>query len=782
MLFLLSQAAQSTCQAQSFHENPDSVAPVAGTSDESKLQLYLTQMMLESYFVAYNINSSKPEWVEKNMVAFDSSYLNYQMVLRNEKLSDSKYNFLDVLFGDIQRDLKIWAYESARYDSNYKNYSEYMSRGDAANATPYAIKLRDSYQNLTKSNSSMASSVPVVIRALNDTNLPVTPLNYSAILFANYTDRLIEQHIAVDELLDRTNLSLVASQSAARAGDNVTFTATLHTDGIIPLDDQKINFYVNDQYAGTGFLDSGGKSTLTYTVPAEKNRLRVHGEFKPDNPRLVPVNSSALSLPVEEKPTTLSLHAAPGNVTYGDTLGISGTLLSSDGSGVAGKTVDLYVEGTYVGSSNTSGDGTYTYAYPVSALTPGGFCTVYAQYIRSDSDDIYLNSSPVGSIINVLVQDTIVTFETPSNTLAGGDTALFYGTLKTSAGMPVSNVTVGLYDDGRFLGSCMTDINGYYNTSLMIPYSAEAGDSMFSAAITSSGKALNRSAGGRLIPVSELNASITGNTAPSLLFSEDTMYLHGSFVTGNGKPMAQQILMINLANQTNSTYYVVRTDDEGNYKFFRKIKYEDQFYTCNVSVLAPDYPKVPVYFAGETQIVPYNKLAIGLMAIISLVIAGFIVFKVSGVGRIVVKDPARRRLSADRKNRFTKPVIYARDLEAPVREVPPIDFVGELKIIADLIDVGQYKEAMTRVYLVTRGIAIENDVAVKGSVTHRELYPLLALKYPLLSKPLERIILLYERVSFGRARPGRAEASLTVESLNELHQTISSRPEEESLQ
>jgi len=169
------------------------------------------------------------------------------------------------------------------------------------------------------------------------------------------------------------------------AGQTVTFTATVMQDSN-PMAGATVAFAIYPIAGGTRVIgsattDSSGKATLTWTVP-----WSIGGVTLPCSSFTfwaVEQSSGVSSNKISGKiayPTRISI-SAPDTVAQGQYFTISGKLEYQSASGVwsglAGKTVSLYYNGTKITDVTTASDGSYS----ASATIPSsGTYTLKASY------------------------------------------------------------------------------------------------------------------------------------------------------------------------------------------------------------------------------------------------------------------------------------------------------------------------------------------------------------------------------------------------------------------
>jgi hypothetical protein len=168
------------------------------------------------------------------------------------------------------------------------------------------------------------------------------------------------------------------------AGQAITLTATVLTDSS-PWAGRTVNFRIyydaNVITIGSKTTGSDGKATLSYTIPWKIGTVTI--PCKTVYFDCVEYETSTASSPISGKvafPTRISI-SAPDSVIVNQYFTISGMLeYQSDSgvwSGLGGKTVSLFYNGTKIADVTTGSDGSYSKSTAISS--PGTY-TLKASY------------------------------------------------------------------------------------------------------------------------------------------------------------------------------------------------------------------------------------------------------------------------------------------------------------------------------------------------------------------------------------------------------------------
>ncbi|MCM1567435.1 MAG: hypothetical protein NC238_16125 [Dehalobacter sp.] len=784
VIILLLYASQLTiipCFAQAArpinHENPDTVEPIITYKTEIELQVQLIVMIQTSYSTVKCSYDSDFNLSKSQLGIYKNSYDNYKELIPGAKLSSSKYYVLNPIMADCQKDLEIWIKDSESYANNYRNFEYFIAAEDIKSATPYALLLRDSYHNLSIARSSFSNNTMLVTQLL-DNQLNTSYLNMSSSLMDRHLKNLSEKEKAVDDLLDRTSLSLAADRYAVRNGETINFTILLKTDGSVPVEGENVNLYVNDRIVATKPLDFNGACTIFYVVPEDTvNRLKVLAEFRPEDRWLVPVNSSRLELLVDEKNTYITMHVQPDAASYGDQIEIKGRLQTIEGDAVPHRKIIFTVNDQNVGNATTMDDGSYRYLYPVTSQTPGGICNIRATYTQDTvGGDIFLGSRSSVYPVTVLTQDTLLTFTSSHNSLIGGDSSEFYGQLMTRGGVPVKDAIISIFDGNRQLITNTTDSDGMYRVGWVVPVDYFDGTNRnhsLYASFSAQNKSLNSASSSRImVSFGETGPVITANNMSAVLFVNDVFYVRGSVRNSNGNPLAGQQVSIKMSNET---IVQVTTDSDGHYNYMKKITMRDSLGLHPVEISIPG----STHYAGTTLVIPFNVIALALIIIIVLPFIVYVFLKLTGLNRLILVRMRRNQAATLKKKRVSKAGIINTPVLEQLPKVEAVNLDAEMATINRLVESGDIKNALSHIFLVIKKIAAYRGIDVKDSMTHREICRMVSSRYVAISRPLRAFIGEYEIVNYGNVEPDRNEMVRSIESLSDIYKGVSSQTGEE---
>jgi hypothetical protein len=170
------------------------------------------------------------------------------------------------------------------------------------------------------------------------------------------------------------------------------------------------------------------------------------------------ISSFSIFAPLGEKP--------PAMLAVTDVSGLNGqtvnleAALTSQGTPLAGKTIDFTVNGISIGSNVTDGTGIATFSYLIT-LTPG----TYAINATFTGDGGYYATDATGTLnVHKNSTSTVLTDVTGVN----GQNVNLQATLTNQDGTPLAGKIIDFTVNGTFVDSAVTDDNGIATLSYLI--------------------------------------------------------------------------------------------------------------------------------------------------------------------------------------------------------------------------------------------------------------------------------------------------------------------------
>ncbi len=227
-----------------------------------------------------------------------------------------------------------------------------------------------------------------------------------------------------------------------------------------PVVGKTIQFSIDGTAVGSGTTDATGLATCDWTVSEGSLSRTIHGAFSGDAFALA--SSADGTLSISKADTVLTVDSKTG--TAGHSVDLTGNL--STNPPVVGRTVEISVNGTPVGSAVTNASGNYAFAYAIPSATAVGDYAVHAAFA---GDDNYNPSAGDGTL--TVTSDTTITVA--DRTGKPGQTVSLSATLTASnTGSPLAGRTLQFAVDGTGVGSAPTDGTGAASVSYGIPEGA----------------------------------------------------------------------------------------------------------------------------------------------------------------------------------------------------------------------------------------------------------------------------------------------------------------------
>lgn len=175
-------------------------------------------------------------------------------------------------------------------------------------------------------------------------------------------------------------------------------------------------------------------------------------------------SEASRSIIVERAPTTLQIQAIPAPITAGIPFTVAGKLVT-DGVGVPGKPINIYVDSGL--SANPVTDAAGSFSAQVTISYPG----TYVITVSFAGDDFYLPTSVTSPPIDVIpaVVDTFLAIVAPGTVQPNVSFMVNGALIRVDTGEGIPHMTVALFYDGVAVGTDTTDSAGNYMFSMSLP-------------------------------------------------------------------------------------------------------------------------------------------------------------------------------------------------------------------------------------------------------------------------------------------------------------------------
>jgi uncharacterized repeat protein (TIGR01451 family) len=301
----------------------------------------------------------------------------------------------------------------------------------------------------------------------------------------------------------KNNTSIVVTDVSSINGQNVQLQATLTNQDGTQLASKTIAFTVNGVSVGSAVTDVNGIAALNYMITQTPGIWTINATFTGDS------NYNATNAT-----GTLTVYKNATNIAVADVSGVNGqnvnlqATLTSQGTDVAGKTINFTVNGANVGNTTTGSNGIATLTYTITQ-TPGTY-TIGAIFIE---DGNYNGTTGSGTLT---VEDKTTNLVVPDVNGTNGTQVDLNATLTDSDGNPLAGQTIYFRVDGTLVGSADTNVNGMAS----VPYTINlvGGTHTIQADFQGSGDYQASTGTGQLkVPLASLYIHTTAsNTNPTL--------------------------------------------------------------------------------------------------------------------------------------------------------------------------------------------------------------------------------------------------------------------------
>ncbi|MBM3494508.1 MAG: Ig-like domain repeat protein, partial [Armatimonadetes bacterium] len=261
----------------------------------------------------------------------------------------------------------------------------------------------------------------------------------------------------------KADTAIVADDKTAKIGATVALTATLTRvhDGA-PVVGRTVAFKIDATDVGTDATDAAGVATVNYVVPegAGVGTRTITAEFAGDGDYNPATDDAVLT--VEKGDTALAVPNVVG--TVGTAVDLTATLtVVGAGLPLEGKTVDIKVDGTSVGTDATDAAGLATVSYPIPVGMAVGDHAIGAEF----AGDANYEATTGNGTLNVDVNTTIVADD--ASGMMGETVALSATLTRSDNGDPVAGKTLTFKVDGSAVGTGDTDAAGVASVNYLIP-------------------------------------------------------------------------------------------------------------------------------------------------------------------------------------------------------------------------------------------------------------------------------------------------------------------------
>ena len=275
-----------------------------------------------------------------------------------------------------------------------------------------------------------------------------------------------------------TQLRLEASPSPVQANGTLQIAGELQSGGI-QLGGRAVELWINGIRTTNLTLDGFGGFFWQYVVlnGSRTDKLQVYARYSPiggDLSRFRSAKSITLTVPVEYQSVVLTSVPSTKRVLVLENFTVEGQLTDTPGTPLAGKTVDLLVDGQPVSSSVTDTAGRYNIGTSFASGATEGEHHLYARF--DPKHGVYASGASENTMIQVYYLKpafsqlalTGLTFFTGEAIAVSGQTVRLEGRLEVDS-KPLSQGLVIASLGGRELARAFSLADGMFHMSIQVP-------------------------------------------------------------------------------------------------------------------------------------------------------------------------------------------------------------------------------------------------------------------------------------------------------------------------
>ncbi len=236
----------------------------------------------------------------------------------------------------------------------------------------------------------------------------------------------------------------------------LTATVTRNSDGA-PLGGKSVAFDLSGTGVGSSDTNASGVASVDYVLPEPPGASTINAAFAGDGEYNASAGSGTLT--VNKADTALTVSSPAG--VAGTSVDITGNLTrTTDGADLSGKTINVTVHGTAVGSAVTDGGGDYTLTYAIPATAMAGAHPIGAEF----AGDVSYEATTASGTLTVTVNTTLVV-AAASGTPGGAAAAISVTLTRNNDGAGLSGKSVTFKVAGTAIAAGTTDAAGVATSS-----------------------------------------------------------------------------------------------------------------------------------------------------------------------------------------------------------------------------------------------------------------------------------------------------------------------------
>jgi hypothetical protein len=346
--------------------------------------------------------------------------------------------------------------------------------GAVASARQKIIELKALLANAESTLQLLLSSLSQIQAIYSiDVSSQRTKLEALAIILQGFEQDLARL-ITIVEDLDRrkpTQLTLIVFPKSLMVDGNVTLYGNLKSQGIA-LPGRDIEVWINEIQVFKSTTSGGGNFTFQYAIAADSHpdSLVAYIRYIPagnDAAKLRPSKSATITIPVHYHAASLSAYSSSRSVHVLGSFTVQGKLVTASKTPLAGRTIQLVIDGAPSGVNLTDDNGRYVIrtAFPIG--TAAGRHTIYLSF--DPTTGIYASATSNRLQLDVYYLNSTITLAENGSSGFSGQTILVAGEITSASNAPSNGVVIAYLGAGRELSRTTVGVNGTFNLALSIP-------------------------------------------------------------------------------------------------------------------------------------------------------------------------------------------------------------------------------------------------------------------------------------------------------------------------
>lgn len=261
--------------------------------------------------------------------------------------------------------------------------------------------------------------------------------------------------------IEKADVTVTVPDVSGKVAATVALTATVKRNSdSAALAGLSVAFDLNGTAVGSDDTDASGVAGVDYVLPEPPGASTITATFAGDGENNADAGSGTLT--VNKADTALTVSSPAG--VAGTSVDITGALTrTSDGGTLSGKSVDVTVDGSAVGTAVTDGGGDYTIAYAIPATATAGAHSVGASF----AGDVSYEATTATGTLTVSVNTTMAV--APASGTPGGAAAAISATLtRNNDGAGLSGKSVTFKVNGTAIAAGTTNAAGVATSSAAV--------------------------------------------------------------------------------------------------------------------------------------------------------------------------------------------------------------------------------------------------------------------------------------------------------------------------